>query len=710
MAILAFQNLVYFAPQWFFRSSFTGDFVKTYHAVPHYVITAAQEGVGIDWIPVAGMGYPTALNLQSGWSYPPFWIFVLSGATYTLGAAIVLQCLTVLFGAIGCSISARLVGLTWGAALLAGVLFQSFGSFVLNSMHADLIRGFALAPWILAPILAAGIPRISPYETATLVMLPLNVLLLWTGGYPGVTVAVLVTAGSIAVLRAALECRGCGSSTDAIPGDISGWGGRGPARGSPARPGRPWIAAWPAPGVRRLVLALAGLLIGTLLAAPAIGPPLKGTAEIARSSLHGVTHDFAKLRDVFALIYDTDSRFFVGHDTTMKSLYIGVPAIALILSGIGTATPRAVRRLWPLVLIGIVMGGGLLTPLWTTVAPPLLYSRFPFSDYKVVFLLPLIMTAAAAFDRRHRLSPFAGFWLVCLVALGNGVFPMFGTETETSKSLLPPALRHVALAISCILTAGFLWTQAKVARPLALAAVISLVILDWSRIHFNHYHLALRGGVGLFESGRQFEQEGTPFGEQLARLRHVLRHPPARRPERVDIDARGYAWRGYYSGEYLMRDWGGPMQFVRPQRILASPEDRQFAAEPWTAVWLQPGAEASWRQLDRCDVVPREYGTDRVAYALASDTGGTYVVNELFYPGWRAVARNVASGETTRLEPRSAHGFRAYEIPAGEFEIIETFDMPDTRTWRMVSIIGLGLYGIFAVTMLSPARFKARAA
>ena len=657
-AVLAIQNLLYFAPHWVRGDCFTGDFVKTYHAVPHYLIQAFQAGVGIDWIPVGGMGYPTALNLQSGLFYPPFWAFAVTGATYSMKAAIVLQCLTVMFGALGCAVLARGAGLTWGASLLAGVIFQGFGGFILNSMHVDIVRGFAFTPWVLAPFVAGRDPRTATCTRATLLVLPLNVYLLWTGGYPGITIAVFVAAATMAVVRALADR-----------------------------------------DVRGVALPLAGLVIGTLLASPAIAPAILLKTEIARSGLAEDHRDFGAARDLFALVYDTDSMFFAGHDTTMKSLSVGLPALALLLAGVGTPKPRAVRWLWPLLVVGAVMGSGVLAPLWRKVAPQLLYSRFQFSDYKVVFLMPLIVTAAAAFDRRRSWSTTAPSALIWLVAVGNAIIPRFAIEGEWSKSALPPHLRYLALVLSCFMTLACLRLQARTTRRFALALLVGIIVLDWGRIHWKHHHAALKHGVALFDSGRQFEPAGTPFRDQTVRLRETLRHPPARRPARLDIDTKHYCWRGYYSGEYLMQDWSGPMQFVNQRRIMASPELRRFAAEPWTAVWLQPGADAPWSGLERCDATPREYGTDRIVYGLRAPSGGTYAVNELFFPGWRAVARNVADGVTLALVPRSVDGFRAYTLPAGEFEIVETFATPHLPTWSMVAVIGLGLFTVYATTV-----------
>ena len=66
-----------------------------------------RDGVFPQWIPFQQMGYPFALQMQSGMNYLPLWIFPALNLPYTLRAAIVFQCLHVLVGAIGMFLLAR---------------------------------------------------------------------------------------------------------------------------------------------------------------------------------------------------------------------------------------------------------------------------------------------------------------------------------------------------------------------------------------------------------------------------------------------------------------------------------------------------------------------------------------------------------------------------------------------------------------------------
>jgi hypothetical protein len=651
LAVLLLQNWVYFAPHWFFGASFTGDFAKPYHATPHYLIQAAQSGVGIDWIPVTGMGYPTALNLQSGLFYPAFWPFVLFDSVYSIEAAIFLQCLTILFGALGCSLLCRVVGLSWSASLLGGVLFQSFGGFVTNSMHPDIIRAFALTPWIITPFAAPKETIKSSANRLALTLMPILIYTLWTGGYPGNTIALLFSISIVAGIR--------GLCT------------------------RNW---------KYVALLLSAVVIGTLLAAPAILPGILLKSEVARASMTEIPRDFGELRDMFALIYDTDSKFFRS-DPTMKTLYIGVPALALLVFGRGICIARRTLWLWTFAIIGLAMAIGLLHPLWEKIARPLVYSRFPFSDYKLLMLIPLIVVAASAFDSLRGSWKTSALFLFCIIAVGNAVVPLYPTEGVAEwSSALPSFLRYLALVASALITLCVLWYCTRVNRKLALALICGVVIVDWARIHWNHNLMALSDGVEIFNSGNQFEPQGVPFDNQTSRLEKMLDDPPIQRPARVDLSEKQYAWRGYYSGEFMMRDWSGPMQFNTQQHILASPDLTDFAQQPWTAIWLNPEAKLSWRQLKSCDVEPLKYGTDRIEYRLRATSPGTYVVNEIYFPGWVAVATDLDTGDILKLFPSNVDGFRGYEIPAGNYEIVESFDTPNRVESLVMAALGVCCY------------------
>ncbi len=137
----------------FWRHYFAGygfpwDFVGSYYAAAAYWTEAVRHGGVPMWMPFQSMGYPFLLNLQTGLHYPPMWIFPLLGIPYTLPAAVVLQCLHVFAGALGMYVFARALLRSRREAFLAAFVFQLFGGFYSNAEHVDIVRSFAMLPWL----------------------------------------------------------------------------------------------------------------------------------------------------------------------------------------------------------------------------------------------------------------------------------------------------------------------------------------------------------------------------------------------------------------------------------------------------------------------------------------------------------------------------------------------------------------------------------
>ncbi|HEY7370307.1 MAG TPA: hypothetical protein VIA29_10500, partial [Thermoanaerobaculia bacterium] len=99
--MLGVENFAVFARHYFGSYGFPWDFSGGYYATVAFWTSAVTHRLFPDWMPFQSMGYPFPINLQNGLWYPPFWLFPALGIPYTLKAAIVLQCLHVLLGAVG---------------------------------------------------------------------------------------------------------------------------------------------------------------------------------------------------------------------------------------------------------------------------------------------------------------------------------------------------------------------------------------------------------------------------------------------------------------------------------------------------------------------------------------------------------------------------------------------------------------------------------
>ena len=75
LLVLAIQNLAIYWGHYFRGVGFPWDFSMSYYAMVGFWTAAVGQGVFPQWIPFQQMGYPFALQLQSGMNYLPLWLF-----------------------------------------------------------------------------------------------------------------------------------------------------------------------------------------------------------------------------------------------------------------------------------------------------------------------------------------------------------------------------------------------------------------------------------------------------------------------------------------------------------------------------------------------------------------------------------------------------------------------------------------------------------
>jgi len=520
--LLLIQNLLIFRNHYFQGFAFPWDFLGPYHAVPYYWIEAVKAGVGVDWIPFQGMGYPIFMNLQTSLFYPPLWLLAVFNQEYTLTLAVILQCLHVLLAAIGATCCARLMGLSWSAALLAGVFYQGFGAFYSNSEHVDIVRAYALLPWLAAPVFASWTSRSRLHKPMVLVQ-PLIVYFMWTGGYLGGTIATLFVLGLVLSLRIIVERQ------QRITG----------------------------------LLILGLQFAGCLLAGAFLVPAALGMSGISRSSqLQQIAYDYLQLKDCFSLIYDVDKPFF-GHDLSMRSMFVGLPVMVLLMVGLPEYR-RWSRWVAASIAAALVMAGGLLHPWIAQHIPPLGYSRFPMGDYRALIGLGTILLAIShvAELRVNRRSSLGFLVLLVWIVFGNH---LMGLDRE----------REAARLYGMLLCLALLFFGVRNRFPKTLVAIlIFLYGLDWYLVHdqnryFNSDPKSNRNQIQLLA-----DMEARP------RLIARLKSPQGCRPSRIEVAERPHSnrpWRGYYTGEFMTADYSGPMKFDRQQKIYGDPKLLAFA-------------------------------------------------------------------------------------------------------------------------------------
>lgn len=88
------------------------------------------------------------------------------------------------------------------------------------------------------------------------------------------------------------------------------------------------------------------------------------------------------------------------------------------------------------------------------------------------------------------------------------------------------------------------------------------------------------------------------------------------------------------------------------------------------------------------------YEPNRLKYEVNSNTGGTVVFSEIYYPGWRSSidGKEVPHG-------RANYILRAMNVPAGKHEVEFSFDPVSLHVTENIAYIALGLLALAAIVM-----------
>ena len=90
------------------------------------------------------------------------------------------------------------------------------------------------------------------------------------------------------------------------------------------------------------------------------------------------------------------------------------------------------------------------------------------------------------------------------------------------------------------------------------------------------------------------------------------------------------------------------------------------------------------------------YEANRLAYKVNSQKGGVVVFSEIYYPGWTCTI----DGEPTDIA-RANYVLRAIKVPAGEHEVVMTFDPQTVHVTEAIAYVALGLLALMVVVLIA---------
>jgi hypothetical protein len=698
--VLVAQNLIIFQNHYFRDHGFPWDFIGGYYAMVAFWTTLVSQGVIPSWIPFDSMGLPLGMLLQSGFHYPPFWLFPLLRIQYTLHAAVVFQCLHVLAGAIGMYLFLRRALDNQADARIypffGAFVFQLFGGFYSNAEHADIVRAFALTPWCFYVLtLSRSVWQRIPGRHLAM---PGILLLVATGAYPGNLISTAVVM-SLYFLLQIIELTWQGWSLRTLRSSIT-----------------PLV-----------LLALAGVGMSLLHLAPPLllNDYFYRSGQIGQLSLGflGVSH----LSGLFL-----DNELLIG-DVSMTSTYITLPALVVL-----TYLPlRALKQHWPMagvLLFSLLMVSGPSSLVWfvlTRLLRPLQFSRFPASDYRIFVAIALIyfsvLALASLLDRSISWRSFLFRTLLAFLWCSQGLYL---TYPDLRSRPVYAALAVIVATTMVLAMYRFFpgWLQRR--RRAAAAALIILVALDAARVLptldlplGNGGHVST-WGLGYPGFSDVYRLNGWPLETDDTLLTYsILPNTPITRPARVERRSRAdYAWEGYITGRYVLF-YAPILQSART--IIDQPVYKRFMQAPWTPLFfeldeLDPRAEdlgVNPRELETkllagsgpspAPVRQTNYGITEITYEVSLGTPLLMVENETYFPGWTATL--YTDGVATQLEAVPFNRvFRAWFLPAGEYKMVARFEFPREKTYAAVSVASFLLWMLLVLKYSVRARARGR--
>ncbi|MCR6491752.1 hypothetical protein [Cellulomonas sp. P24] len=669
-ALVVAIQVIMFSGYYRGTTSPSGDFLASYNTEAF----AWWRDGGIfnppSWMPYTWGGFPASAQVQnSSWYLPTGLTAWLT--PYDIHAAATLQALHVAFGGVGVYVLGRRAGFGRLVASFGLVAYSFTSGFFVEAPYVDIVRGFALAPWIflcLSPLW--------PWRRRWSV--PIAALLLWqaaVGVYPGALVAIGY----------------CGIA---------------------------WLAVWLIVSKRASMtflvpLALAGV-IALLLTMPKFLPQL-GLGTIARG----------RVQDLTVLTPSTLATLVLPGYPGLAGVFslniLFVPAAVILLASLVSLRRPIVRAAVITLAVALVLAVP-QSPVRAldSLLPGIASSRFRLNDYLPVLFLAAVIGAMSGLERIHgarrrdagtrrTLARVGILWIPLALAIAMLKRGRFTTGDWVHT--------FVVLAVTTVCITILAVAAHRLAGTHVWRVTVSVVVIALSAASGYAYASTVRDLWSVDTMTAQRSLWGVTSGELIAQ-----RGPTStvERPARVGLAGGGaddYGSRRYLAGFYTGRSAVGgyfsvhqSASYVAASQSFSSPTSAPDAIAFWSAPGIviptpdlagsrlpSSGLVASCVASRRCgdiSVTPVAYSAGHLVYSVVAERASTIVANEAYYRGWRilltgsdAVSRTVAA----RLGPSGAIEF---DLPAGSWQLSMTYVTPLEAPSR--GAFTLGLLGLMA--------------
>lgn len=670
---------------------FVADFSLVYYAWPAFFITSISNGVFPQWIPFQSMGYPFMLNAQTGLFYPAFWIFIISGIQYTLDAAVIMQVIHVFIGSVGMFFFLNFLFRSRKYALVGAIAFQFFNGFYFQAPYPDIIRAFALIPWIFY-LITLNLEK--PTLHRKILFIPIVVYFIATGGHPINFISMMFMMFLFVILQTVNYFFNHKKN------------------------------------LRFLIIfgSLGSLLVlGLVISTIHLGPFLGYGEELTR-------WDPNVRRGNLPLMFEDLERIFVplpsyeGHGVE-NAHYILLP-ILIFAAFIPYSLIRKYWIFFVILLVGFLMAlhdQTFFQPTIKYIFPILDLGRWILVTYSIFIIIPIIIFAISGlksiietkFSKRQlaiRFSIIASLFFYSL-------FSIYSDDILHPQSIISLIIFVVCLATILVWQSkrSLILSKKVTSYTVAFLIIFTIIIsIDGFRFINDIQYWQLNQVDEYYSSfGLPLQKNGNLVSYE------IFNNLPTERPEREKIvplvNYRDPKWlekyelrfRGYLDGSYHMNDLGGTIikssNFAR-----GTPQYSSFMYMKWTPILLDYLHEdtttdtigtsflygdngkvtlpkylfddLTTKPIDN-SVIQTHYGINKINYKVTLEEPKLMVENEMYFPGWSATL--IFPEKQVELNAIQANDvFRAWLLPAGDYEMKAHFEFPNLLTFQTISITG----------------------
>ncbi len=687
--ILSIINYAVFRKQYSGNEIFPWDFVGGYHFQSYTWYEIGDWWNPPRWFPWGDVGFPSAIAIQSGGWYIPLGILDALNIPYTFTTAAILQVLHVLVGSLGCFFLCRSLGIKAAYALLAAVGYHFTAAFYSNQQHVDIVRAYAIFPWLLWCINPSVLRK-------SIWMHILSSIILFqflTSAYPG------------NIVSAAYACAALFLTL---------------------------LFSLPNKSDRRnyflsvTVVVLAGSAFSQLKWLPYFS----SIDLLTKTEFSGIAAFNVKNFLTLWLRYDRD---FIGSDITMRSIFIPMAAWSGVFF---------IRKIDKVAILGITFTlfalffGYILPTLSPSdrFLPGLNLSRFPLSDWRMVLSIGLILLGCAGWKSlldqtmvlREALIRCA---LMSSVIIATGIYAShIGYAKHDLLRLIPPYFIFIALALLSSLNAEKKYFASnKIFLAISATLLILTAIADgWQ--YQNKYTTPWRAE---WSQEKEIEFFGKPINSSYkdeSSLKNSRR--PARfiigNTKKEIIDNKHHISNGkcWYFHEFCILGYNNLKKSIPHQALLAGIESDSgpgllnFLRQPSQLLIVANGdspfdisrytpTPAEWAgNVSGVEVQVLAYQSEKIKYRIATPVDITVIENEMWWPGWSLEACSNLRCETMSIDDHSEHYLRKWSLPAGEWTVTLKYQQSGYRAAWFVAFFGLIILFAYAIWLKKHANNK----